>query len=65
MTHRRAIARDDMRRMPIIRMNAEFKRVHPAAQSRQILALTGRLETLALAKKPATLKPAVNRAWNA
>jgi len=63
--HQRAITREDMRKMPIIRMNAEFKRVHPAAQSRQILALTGRLETLALAKKPATLKPAVNRAWNA
>ena len=63
--HQRAIARQDMRKMPIIRMNAEFKRVHPAAQSRQILALTGRLENLALAKKPATVKPPVNRTWNA
>ena len=51
-----------MRKMPIIRINAEFKRVHPAAQPRQILALTGRLETLALAKKPAALKPVVNHA---
>ncbi len=62
--HQRAIAREDMRKMPIIRMNAEFKRVHPAAQSRQILALTGRLETLALAKKPATVKPVANHAVN-
>lgn len=54
-----------MRKMPIIRMNAEFKRVRPAAQSRQILALTGQLETLALAKKPAPTKPITNRAWNA
>jgi hypothetical protein len=52
-----------MRKMAIIRMNAEFKRVHPAAQSRQILALTGQLETLALAKKPANVKPLVNRTF--
>lgn len=63
--HQRALTWPDMRKRPIIRMNAEFKRVHPAAQSRQILALTGQLETLALAKKPATLKPPVDRAWNA
>lgn len=62
--HQRAISRDDMRKMPIIRMNTEFKRVHPAAQSRQIFALTGQLETLALAKKPAAVKPPVNRVWN-
>jgi hypothetical protein len=62
--HQRAISREDMRKMPIIRMNAEFTRVHPAAQSRQILALTGQLETLALAKKPAAVKPPVNRVWN-
>ena len=37
----------------------------PAAQSRQILALTGRLETLALAKKPAAVKPPINSTWNA
>lgn len=61
--HRRAIGRDDMRKMPIIRMTTEFKEVHPAAQSRQTLALTGRLETLASAKKPATVKPLVNRAF--
>ena len=61
--HQRAIAREDMRKMPIIRMNAEFKRVHPAAQSRKILALTAQLETLALAKKPATVKPLVNRTF--
>ncbi|GAB3134640.1 DDE-type integrase/transposase/recombinase [Marisediminicola antarctica] len=62
--HQRAIAREDMRKMPIIRMNAEFKRVHPAAQSRKILALTGQLETLALAKKPAAVKPPVNQTFS-
>ena len=63
--HQRAIAREDMRKRPIIQMNAEFKRIKPAALSRQILALTGQLETLAFAKKPAAVKPVVNRAWNA
>ena len=53
-----------MRKRPIIRLNAESKRVHPAAQSRQILALTGRIETLSLAKKPAVVKPVVNHAFN-
>lgn len=63
--HQRAIAREDMRKRPIIQLNAEFKSITPAALSRQILALTGQLETLALAKKPAAVKPAINRAWNA
>ena len=63
--HQRAIARDDMAKRPIIQMNAEFTRIKPAALSRNILALTGELETLALAKKPATVRPAINRAWNA
>ena len=63
--HQRAIARDDMAKRPIIQMNAEFTRIRPAALSRNILALTGELETLALAKKPAAVKPAINRAWNA
>lgn len=62
--HQRAIGCEDMRKRPIIRMNAEFKRVRPAAQSRQILALTGQLETLSLAKQPAAAKPVVNHACN-
>lgn len=60
--HQRAIAWPSTRKMPLIRMNAEFKHVHPAAQSQQILALTGRLEALTLAKKPTAAKPAINRA---
>jgi len=63
--HQRAVARDDMAKRPIMGMNAEFTRIRPAALSRNILALTGELETLALAKKPAAVKPAINRAWNA
>ena len=31
-------------RMPVIRMNAQYKKIRPAALSRQILALTGRLK---------------------
>jgi hypothetical protein len=33
------------------------------ALSRQILALTGQLETISLAKKPAQVKPPVNHAF--
>lgn len=62
--HQRAIIHPAMRKMPIIRMNAGFKQIKPATLSRGILALTGRLETIALAKAPAAIKPAVNRAWN-
>jgi hypothetical protein len=61
--HQRAVRHKDMRKRPLITMNAAFKRIRPAALSRQILALTGELETLALAKKPAAVRP-VNRAWN-
>ena len=63
--HQRAIRHETLRKQPVIRMNAEFKRIKPAALSRHILALTGQLETLALAKKPSPAKPAINRAWNA
>lgn len=62
--HQRAINHPAVRKMPMIRMNAQFKKIHPAALSRQILDLTGRLETIAVAKKPAPAKPAVNTAWN-
>ena len=62
--HQRAIAHPHVRKMPIIRMNAAFKKIKPAALFREILALTGRLETLATAKAPAPFKPAINRAWN-
>ena len=62
--HQRAIAHPHVRKMPIIRMNAAFKKIKPAALSRGILALTGQLETLATAKAPAPIKPAINRAWN-
>ena len=44
-------------------MNAAFKKIKPGALSRQILSLTGQLETLSRAKQPATVKP-VNWAWN-
>ena len=53
-----------MPKTPVIRMNAQYKKIRPAALSRQILALTGQLETLATAKQPAPVKPAVNDEWN-
>ncbi|SDP85121.1 hypothetical protein SAMN04487914_16310 [Arthrobacter sp. ok909] len=62
--HQRAVRHQAMRKRPVIAMNAAFKRIKPGALSRQILALTGELETLALAKKTAPAKP-VNRTWNA
>lgn len=62
--HQRAVADPRVRKMPVIRMNAQFKNIHPAALSRQILDLTGRLETIAIAKRPAPVKPVVNTAWN-
>ena len=45
--HQRAIRHERMRKRPIIRMNAAFKQIKPGALSRQILALTAQLETLA------------------
>lgn len=62
--HQRAITHVDMRKRPIITMNAEFKRIKPAALSRHILALTGELEVLAQAKKAPRARAAVNHAWN-
>lgn len=62
--HQRAVAHPDMRKRPVITMNAAFKRLKPAALSRQILALTGQLEVLAQAKKAPRPKPPVNTAWN-
>jgi hypothetical protein len=63
--HQRSITRHDMHKRPITQMNAEFTQLKPATLSHNILALTGELETLALAKKPARMKPAINQAWNA
>ncbi len=62
--HQRAIAHDTVHKRPKITMNAAFKRLRPAALSRQILALTGELETLAQAKKAPRSPPPINTAWN-
>jgi transposase InsO family protein len=62
--HQRAVAHPGVRARPKITMNATFNRLKPAALSRQILALTGELETLAQAKKAPRSKPPVNHAWN-
>lgn len=47
--HRRAADGPALSRMPAIRMNAQYKKIRPAALSRQILALTGQLEAIATA----------------
>jgi len=62
--HQRAVAHQGIRKRPIITMNATFKRIKPAALSRQILALTGELEVLAQAKKAPRSRAPVNHAWN-
>ena len=48
--HQRAIAHPGVKKMPVIRMNAAFKKIRVMAFSRQIVTLTGHLETLAQAK---------------
>ncbi|TNB67770.1 hypothetical protein FHJ30_20170 [Arthrobacter sp. BB-1] len=48
--HQRAARHPDVRKQPVISMNAQFKRLKPAALSRQVLALTGQLEALSQAK---------------
>jgi transposase InsO family protein len=62
--HQRAVTHPGIRARPIIAMNAQFKQLKPAVLSRQILALTGQLETLAQAKAPTRPRPLVNQAWN-
>ncbi|WP_342384382.1 integrase catalytic domain-containing protein [Agrococcus sp. KRD186] len=62
--HQRALRHPTTRPMAVRRINAEFKRIRVGALSRAILNLTGRLETLAIAKRPAPLKPPINHAWN-
>jgi hypothetical protein len=61
--HQRAIRHEKTQKRQIIRMNAAFNRIRPAALSRHILGLTAQLETLALAKKTAPARP-VHAAWN-
>jgi hypothetical protein len=56
--HQRAITGDDMHKRPIIQMDTESTQLKTAAQSHNILALTGELEALAVTKKPAGMKPA-------
>lgn len=48
--HLRAASHPEIRKRPVITMNAKLNLLKPAALARQILALTGQLETLAQAK---------------
>ncbi|MBP2388717.1 hypothetical protein JOF47_004290 [Paeniglutamicibacter kerguelensis] len=47
--HKCEISHPRVKKMPAIRMNATFKRIRVMALSRQIMVLTGRLETLSAA----------------
>jgi len=62
--HQRAVIHPQVRKRSVITMNAVFKRLKPAALSRQISALTAELELLAQAKKAPRSKPPVNSTWN-
>ncbi|WP_245413322.1 integrase catalytic domain-containing protein [Arthrobacter celericrescens] len=62
--HRRAAADPHTGPKATARMNTEYRKVRPASLSRQILSLTGRLETLATAKQSAPVKPPVNEDFN-
>jgi len=62
--HQRAIKHPQVRKRPIITMNAAFKRIRPAHLQRDILHLTGELEKLSLNKKAPPPKPPVNTRWN-
>lgn len=61
--HQRAITHENMRKRPIISMNAAFKRIKPAALERQVLDLTGRLEALSVAKTPTRARPVAHKFW--
>jgi hypothetical protein len=62
--HKRTTQHENTSKQSIVRMDSQFADIKPATLSRHILALTGQLETLTLAKKPAPTKPPVNHAWN-
>jgi hypothetical protein len=62
--HQRATAAATVGKRSVSAMNAQFAKIKPLALSRQIGALTGTLERLALAKKPAVAKPPVSRNFN-
>jgi hypothetical protein len=56
------VTHKDFGKHRVIAMNAAFRRIKPAALSRQILALTGQLEVVAQTKKAPSSKPPVNAA---
>lgn len=48
-----------MRKRPIVTMNAAIKRIKPSTLQRDIMAMTGKLETMSLAKKTGHSKPKI------
>ncbi len=56
--HQRAVAHPAVRKMPVIRVNAAFKKIRVMALSQQILELTCRLERLSVAKSGSSAKQA-------
>ena len=48
--HQRAVAHPEVKKMPVIRMDAQFKKIRVMALSQQILQLAGSLERLSVSK---------------
>ncbi|MGO2482708.1 integrase catalytic domain-containing protein [Glutamicibacter ardleyensis] len=48
--HQRAVAHPEVKKMPVIRMNAAFKKIRVMALSQQILRLTASLERVSVSK---------------
>lgn len=56
--HQRAVAHPEMKKMPVIRMNGQFKKIRVMALSQQILDLTGNLERLSISKSGSSARQA-------
>ncbi|MGO2123861.1 integrase catalytic domain-containing protein [Glutamicibacter arilaitensis] len=56
--HQRAVAHPEMKKMPVIRMNGQFKKIRVMALSQQILGLTGNLERLSISKSGSSARQA-------
>uniref|UniRef100_UPI0040339748 integrase n=1 Tax=Glutamicibacter sp. AOP38-B1-38 TaxID=3457680 RepID=UPI0040339748 len=56
--HQRAGAHPEVKKMPVIRMNGQFKKIRVMALSQQIFGLTGSLERLSISKSGSSARQA-------
>lgn len=56
--HQRAVAHPDVKKMPVIRMNAQFKKIRVMSLSQQIFGLTGNLEQLSMSESGSSVRQA-------